>query len=323
MKTTILFAVVFLSVFYGFGQHGGNQVYDNNRNRNSYKEEAPRVANTVISGSDGVTYKVSILNNVKADSFVLTLGLNQEATTVKVCNAEINKRIEGFKALLRKLGIKDDDIYIDFISQTKIYDYKSVTKDSQVDLNQVAAGFEMKKNVILKIRNIDLFDKIIDAASEFEIHNIIKVDYFNLNTEQIYNDMLTEANHILEQRKKKYSELTKGDDLKESPKLSINFYAVQPGTQYDDYTAFESSNVTEINNYYNSNKVVLKHEERKSKTFYYNGIKPTGFDKVLNADTPVVGLQYVMEFTESFTKEKSKQEYKLITPNGEVKTIIL
>jgi hypothetical protein len=67
-------------------------------------------------------------------------------------------------------------------------------------------------------------------------------------------------------------------------------YSVQPKTQYKRYQAFESSDVS---NYYNNQYV--KKEQRKNRTFYYEGLDTTSFDKVINPDDPEVCLQYVVE----------------------------
>jgi uncharacterized protein YggE len=258
---------------------------------------------------------------------MVTLGLNDEALSVKDCNAKINKRLDGFKSALKKMGIKEEEMFVDFISQTKIYDYKSSTTSSQINISQVEKGFEIKKNIIIKLKDASLFDRLIDMASEYEIYNIIKVDYKKTDTEKIYDEMLSEANEVLKSRSKVYDKFGKRD-FEEFPQLSVNFYSIQPGKQYKNYTAAESSDISYYNEYYNTNKVMIRKEQRKDKTFYYEGIDIDSFDKIINPDSPVVGIQYVMEFTITYkTKKKPKEEtkklYHIITPNGDVRTLDL
>lgn len=326
MKLKITIAGI---LFFGmaYAQHGANQVYTNQNPYNYKNTNGFQNAEKVSYNDDGVTYRIAILNNVKPDSYMVTLGLNDEALSVKDCNAKINKRLDGFKNALKKMGIKDEEMFVDFISQTKIYNYKSSTTSGQINISQVEKGFEIKKNIIIKLKDASLFDKLIDMASEHEIYNIIKVDYKKTDTEKIYDEMLSEANEVLKSRSKVYDKFGKRD-FEEFPQLSVNFYSIQPGKQYKNYTAFESSDTSYYNEYYNSNKVMIRKEQRKDKTFYYDGIDIDSFDKIINPDSPVVGIQYVMEFTITYkTKKKPKEEtkklYHIITPNGDVRTLDL
>ena len=318
-------------LFFGttHAQHGANQLYQNH-NSNNYQDSNYQNQNKIFFGPDGANYKINVLNNVRPDFYVITLGLNQESLSVKECNSKINARLEGFRNSLKKYGIKEDDIFIDFISQTKIYDYKSSSTANQVNVNQVDRGFEIKKNIIIKLKNTKLYDKIIEEASEFDIHNIIKVDYIKANTEKIYEELLAEANAILESKMKLHEKFGK-KDYEEVPQVAINFYSIQPGKQYKSYTAFESSEVEYANNQYHTGKVLVKQEERKNKTFYYDGIASGTFDKVLNPDSPDINMQFVMELSVSYKtkipKETPKKEedkiYHFITPNGDLRVLNL
>lgn len=311
-------------------QHGANQVYQT-QNSNNYRENSNyQNQNKINFGPDGANYKINVLNNVRPDSYTITLGLNQESLSVKECNSKINSRLEGFKNSLKKLGIKEDEIFVDFISQTKIYDYKSSSTTNQVNLTQIDKGFEIKKNIIIKLKNTKLYDKIIEEASEFEIHNIVKVDYIKANTEKIYEEMFAEANVILESKIKLHQKFGK-KEYEEVPQVTVNFYSIQPGKQYKNYTAFESANIEYESNQYNGRKHLVRQEERKNTTYYYDGMAPDFFDKVLNPDSPEVTMQFVMELSISYKtkipKETPKKEeekvYHFITPNGDLRVLNL
>lgn len=310
-------------------QHGANQVYQtqnsNYRENSNYQNQ-----NKINFGPDGANYKINVLNNVRPDSYTITLGLNQESLSVKECNSKINNRLEGFKNSLKKLGIKEEEIFVDFISQTKIYDYKSSSTANQVNVNQIDKGFEIKKNIIIKLKNTKLYDKIISEASEFDIDNIVKVDYAKINTESIYEEMLVEAKAILDNKMKLHQKFGK-KDYEEIPQVSVNFYSIQPGKQYKNYTAFETSNIEYESNQYTGRKHLVRQEERKNKTYYYDGMAPDFFDKVLNPDSPEVNMQFVMELSVSYKikipKETPKKEeekiYHFITPNGDLRVLNL
>ena len=133
--SSLFFVFIFMNVQ---SQISGNQVYgktgyDSNRGKNS----------TTTINDNHLTINVKILLNNKADFFTVVLGTNEEAETVALCNSKINQRINGFTKDLFKNGIKKEAIYVDFISQTKVYDY-SVENDTA---EQFQKGFEIKKNI--------------------------------------------------------------------------------------------------------------------------------------------------------------------------------
>ncbi|OYU79040.1 MAG: hypothetical protein CFE23_15965 [Flavobacterium sp. BFFFF1] len=300
MKTT--FAITaFLMLNVCLAQHAGNELYGNNDYNRAIDNQLIHNASAdkIVDNGQTLVYHINILDHVEADTYLVTLGLNQEGLNPKECNEKINQRIEGFRSELKKLGLKATDIYVDFISQTKIYDYKIKTQGSQTTSTQEQKGFELKKNIILRLEKMSLFDKIIETASEFEIFNIVKVDYLCKDPKKIYNAMLNEANKVLAERKAMNKDADNPDEYGK-PRVSINYYSVQPGNQYKAYTAYESSDVSYYNEY-RSDATFIKQEQRKSKTFYYDGRQPDFYDSILNAETPVVGLQYVMEMVVTYT----------------------
>lgn len=325
MKSTLIFLSLFCSLI-SRGQIGGNQLYGNQKGNYANQLYNDGRNNKVILDKTSMSFHVNILNTIESTSFTITLGLNQEAASVEVCNTEINKRITRFKQELKALTIKEDDIYVDFISQTKIYDYQASKEDHQhvVNLQQKETGFEIKKNIILRVKDIHVFDQLVEIASRHAIHNIIKVDYHSSELDRIYEVMLKEALLISDKRKKLLS--FDQNHWEETPVISIDFHHVQPAGQYLNYQAYESSDVSYLNDYYRSNVTVLRQEQRKSTSYYFNRINPSDFDKIMNADTPVVGIQCVMNVTVSYLRKESvtpKKQYHIITPDGQLKVVNL
>lgn len=326
MKTIL---ILFTSLFFtlSFAQIGGNQLYGNTDYSNSYqKNNSVSLANLkpkILTNENSITLDISILNHVQADYYMVTFGVNEENLSVELCNTQINKRIENFIRSIEKLGIKKSEVYVDFISQTKIYDHISEAEGEKVNIQQVDVGFEIKKNIIFKLKNIELFDQLVELASKQKIYNIINVEYYADNQDKIYDEMLVEAISIQKKRIKHLNLNEKEWDL--VPEFTISFSSVQPGNQYKSYRAYESGTIS-YNNYYNNNTLVVQKEERKSRTFYFDGLPTDGFDKVMNASSPIVGLQYVMNVQIVYKKHKednSDKIYHLITPNGELKEIRL
>ena len=279
-------------------QISGNQIYGNNRyNENNYNQNGlPN--NTVVSINDNhLTVTVKMLLNKKADGFVITLGLNQEDETVSGCSKKINTRIDGFLDKIKALGIKKENCYIDFISQTKIYDFNANLETAQ----QIDKGFEIKKNIIITTSNANSLEKLIAIASDFEIHDIIKVEYFNNDINAIHNSLFDEALVLAEAKKIRYMK-SFGKRVIGTPSATEEFATVFPKTQYKMYQAFESA---EIETNYNNRNQYLKKIARKNKTFYYDGISSAGFDKVINPNQTEVGIQYVLTLTMTYKIDTS------------------
>jgi len=295
MKTSVvpiklILGLIFLTLSNLSAQISGNQVYGNsNYNAHNYNAEAlPN--NSVVAINDNVlTVSVKILCNKKADGFVMTLGLNEEDATVAGCSKKINARIAGFIEKIKSEGVKKENVYIDFISQTKIYDFEV----NGVNSEQVEKGFEIKKNIIITTSNVTSLEKIIALAAAFEIHDVIKVDYFNNDTESIHTSLFEEALVLAEAKKVRYLKAF-GKRIVGTPTATEEFATVFPKTQYKMYQAFESAEL-EVNNY--NRTPYLKKIARKNKTFYYDGLSSAGFDKVIHPNQTEVGMQYVMTLT--------------------------
>lgn len=300
MKTKVFFsnqkfqAIIVLCLFAVLNLHSqisGNQVY-----RNSDQGSFP--INNVVSVNDNtLSVTIKILLNKKADGFVITLGLNEEDETVSGCSKKINMRISGFLDKLKTLGIKKEAMYVDFISQTKIYDYTV----ADVNAQQIEKGFEIKKNVIINTSNVDNLEKIIAFASDYEIHDVIKVEYYNENSNTIHDQLFDDALLLAEAKKVKYIK-SFGKRILGTPNATEEFAVVFPKTQYKSYQAFESA---EIESNSSSRSQYLKKIARKNKTFYYDGVSSAGFDKVVNSNQTEVGIQYIMTLTVSYKIDTS------------------
>ena len=289
-KLKLIIALLLLNVLSVSAQISGNQVYGkNNYNGNNYNQELlPN--NSKVSINDNVlSVSVKILLNKKADGFVMTLGLNEEDETVAGCSKKITARITGFIERMKSLGVKKENVYIDFISQTKIYDFEVNGMNSE----QIEKGFEIKKNIIVSTSNVTSLEKIIALASDFEIHDVIKVEYYNNETDAIHNSLFDEALVLAEAKKIRYMKAF-GKRIIGTPTATEEFATVFPKTQYNTYQAFETA---EIQTNYNNRSPYLKKIARKNKTFYYDGISSAGFDKVINPNQTEVGIQYVMTIT--------------------------
>ncbi|MFD2907707.1 SIMPL domain-containing protein [Flavobacterium ardleyense] len=297
-KIKFFIALLFLTTFSSFAQISGNQIYGNTTyNSDNYNQNTSANSTSFSIDDTILSVSVKIVLNKKADGFVITLGLNEENETVSTCNEKINSRINGFIGKLRAIGIKPEQTYVDFISQTKIYDFN--TNDATA--KQYEKGFEIKKNIIISTSNAINLEKIITLASEYEIYDIIKVDYFNTDIDSIHNSLFDDALVLAESKKNKYLKAF-GKRINGTPSATETFTTLLPKTQYKSYQAYESSEIQANSNSRNHN---LKKVERKNKTFYYDGISSAGFDKIINANQTEVGIQYAITLTITYKIDTS------------------
>lgn len=129
-------------------------------------------------------------------------------------------------------------------------------------------------------------------SAEQNIYDIIKVDYINNDTEKIYFEMYQEALSIISRRKELYLKNFNPKLDGTSRIISDNFYSVFPKTQYQTYQAFETSNISA-----NYKTKYIKKTERKNKTFFYEGLNLSGFDKVINGSQPQIGIQHILKIS--------------------------
>ncbi|MBP1165351.1 uncharacterized protein YggE [Chryseobacterium sp. PvR013] len=302
-QTSVFFLIMTSFLSLSKAQVGGNQIYrDKNNNDYSALKNLPDFnnANSYFTNDSTLVVNVKVLMNKTADRYKLTLGLNEEAATPKIAIENINRRINGFIKRISSMGIRNEDIFVDFISQTKIYDY-DINKDTQVTTQKID-GFETKKNIIITVNKHSMIEKLISEASDFQIYDVIKVDYISNDIDKIQEDLLKEAYAVFDKKKDNYFKLFKKETIG-SPTATSGFTYTFPKNQYQNYAAFESANVT-----YGYDTRYIKKEERKSKTFYYDGTDYTGFNKVINNSDPEVGIQYIMNLSVKYDLKKNKEK---------------
>ncbi|MDQ1592525.1 MAG: hypothetical protein QOG71_3152 [Pyrinomonadaceae bacterium] len=265
----------------GYSQSGGNaRAEQNERNKRVLaKEDAPPSATSMF-------VEASVLMNVKADEHVAVFGLAQECVTVAECNQKMDATIGQFSGDLKRLGIASGDIFVDFAAQNKIYGFQlegNVAKEKLV-------GFELKKNVNVHYQDKLLLDKLLVAAAQSKIFDLIKVDYIVRDTGVVHNRLAEEAARLIKQKMARHEKLL---GIKLQPPAQIfaeRYSAYFPTEMYDSYTAYEAEDVSRRS--YDEDKYIIQ-RARKSRTFFFNPLNADGFDAVIN---PIV-IEPVVQFT--------------------------
>jgi uncharacterized protein YggE len=264
----------------GYSQSSGQSRAESEERakRSVAKDDAPPTASSMFLDA-------SVLMNVRADEHVAVFALQHECATVPECNQKMDATVAAFLKSLGPLGVKPEETYVDFAAQNKIYGFKVAGSVAREEL----VGFELKKNVSVRYRDRDLLDRLVVAASQSNIFDLVKVDYVVRDTAAVQERLMEEAARVVRQKAARYEKLF-GARLVGPPQVYAERPSIHYPTQmYDSYTAYEAENV----NYgYDRDRVAVQ-RARKSRTFFFNPLTADGFDSVLN---PVV-IEPVVQFT--------------------------
>ena len=272
-----------------FAQASGNAAYSQSggSNRARQNERGKRVLQPgdAPPSATSMFLEANVLMNVKADEYVAVFGVLQEGATVAECNQKMDAVVGGFSSELKQLGIRADDIYVDFAAQNKIYGFQLAGTIAKERL----AGFELKKNVSVHYKDKLLLDRLVIAASNSRIFDLIKVDYVVRDTPAIQAKLMSDAAQVIKQKAAMYETLL---GIRLQPPVQVfaerpSMYS--PAEMYDSYTASESE---EMSGDSDRQKYTIQ-GARKSRTFFFNALSADGFDHVTN---PIV-IEPVVQFT--------------------------
>ena len=264
----------------GYSQGGGS-------GRAEQNERAKRVLGErdVPPSATTMFVDASVLMNVRADEHVAVFGVAQECATVPECNQKMDAVVAQFAASLRQLGIRAEDVFVDFDAQNKIYGYAvegTIARERLV-------GFELKKNVSVRYKDRLLLDKLVVAASGAKIFDLVKVDYVVRDAAAVQNKLMEEAARVVREKAARYERLL-GVKLQQPAQVYAERPSIYyPTEMYDSYAAYESEEIDA--DQFRGRYTV--HRARKSRTFFFNALTADGFDSVLN---PVV-IEPVVQFT--------------------------
>ena len=176
-KTLLILTVnLSLAARTGVAQVGGNVAYGqaSGRARAEQNERAKRqVTRDEMPPTDRTMFvDASVLMNVKADEFVATFAVAEEAQTVEACQARMDATVAAFTEALKPLGLGPEALFVDFTAQTKVYDSRS-RGTSPPNTSRLRAEEDRRRPLPDKA----LIDRLIVAASRAKIYDLVKVDY--------------------------------------------------------------------------------------------------------------------------------------------------
>jgi uncharacterized protein YggE len=291
MRTSAIAVVMALLVCprLGYGQVGGNVGYGQAAGK--AKAEQTERSKRVVAKDDqpptgtSTFVEAIVMINVKADEHVAVFGLAQEGASVAECSQKMDAMVKEFAEGLTPLGGTAAAPTVDFAAQNKIYGYE-ITGDIA---REKLVGFELKKNVAVRFRDLAQFDRIVAAAARAKVYDLIKVDYVVNDIQAVQDRLMEEAARVVKQKSARYEKLLGIKLLPPAQVYAERHAAHYPTQMYDSYTAFETENVS---NPFAREKYTVQ-SARKSRTFFFNALDASGFDHVVN---PVV-TEPVVQFT--------------------------
>jgi uncharacterized protein YggE len=264
----------------GYAETGGKL-------RAEQAERAKRVLtrHELPPSNNSMFVEANVLMNVLAKEYVATFAIAQEGAAVAECHQKMDATLKQFSTAVRGLGIAAEDVHIDFIAQNKIYGFEMMDDIAREKLT----GFELKKNVSIHYRDPALLDRLVVAAGQLQIFDLIKVDYLVQDAERIQERLVEEATGVIKQKLARYEKLL-GVQVQGMPQVYAERPAVYyPSEMYDAYTAYESEDIA-------TSHVRQKYavqSARKSRTFFFHPLDGDGYDRVINP----VATQPVVQFT--------------------------
>ena len=289
-------------------------------------------AQAAVSQSERFVMEIKVLNNVVADFQVAIFNITQIGASAEEAERLATERTSGFMRDLRGLGIADSSMFQDIISFAPYYSTtKRLFTSSMV---KKPAGFELQKNIHIRFADGKLINQILSIAARHEIYDLVRVDYYVEDIQQVYHTMRLKAIEEANLRQEAFASI--GMDLSEvHRKLAEGHETYMPQDRYLDYTGvtliakeekMEGGNETD--------------DFRNPQTAFYAPVSYQEFDVVLNPVImePVVQFTYTLKIDFEYPYKSKDEEatpplaetredkgpsrvYYLVTPNGEIKLI--
>jgi uncharacterized protein YggE len=260
-------------------QESGNQIYQREAGNQSYNPRS--VAQPSPLAGDLLLYdpkefqaapyvEAYVLMNVAPDAFVAVFALAQEAPTAAESDRKIDKLVSDLESAIRALGVRDEDMYVDFITQTPVYDYTASGRTVRESLT----GVQTKKTLAVRYKDRAVLERMISAAANLGVYDLVKVDYVVDDMGPVRERLLEEAAKVVARKAASYSRLL-GVALRAQSVSEERYAAYAPADLYRTYTAYEAGSVDASS----STRVV---EQRKRSTSYYSPVTSASFDTVVN-----------------------------------------
>lgn len=313
--------ILFLFSSVCLAQNRANYNYNNSEyisNSGSAEMPSQTLPQAFISTENIIELEATVLMNVTADEYVAMFHIEQKGQKLKDVQENMDKRIANFQKGLAELGIKEDEIIIDFLSLVPEYEYDIEKKLFSKTYNEVPVGFELKKNVHIRFKDNKILDKIIAKAAENEIYDLSKVEYFINDTDILYQKLRKKAFTMIAQKEKLYDSL----NIKISKLEKVAAENFQTFFPFDRYRSYEA--VSKGKTSFSKNSKI--NNENRSPSAFYEKLNYDNIECIINPTILEPAVQLFFTLKVRYTLPKEEKEEKVIyilTPTGELKKVNL
>ncbi|WP_430467370.1 SIMPL domain-containing protein [Winogradskyella ouciana] len=292
-------------------------------NATIYNPVVQQQINKVLHANNVLNIDVKALQNVNATTYTAIFNLSQIGPSAETTNALMKQRVDSIKLRLNAIGISPKNFAIDVISFIPVYEVEVTKKLFSKTYTEVPKGFELQQNIHIQFTKTNQFEAILEACAKSEVYNLVKVDYFIENIQEVYKNLQGQLLKLIEDKKAYYNIL--GFDLSQyDVAIADDKYCYFPKDFYQSYQAYNSVSFEALD----KNKGVTS--VKKQTSYYYQPLTYETFDVVVNPSIlePVVqiGMHIKLVFTpkpqekktEPITKTKIDHKYYVISPNGTI-----
>lgn len=287
-----------------------------------YNPTVQQQINKVLHPSNVLTVDVKALQNVSATTYTAIFNLSQIGPTAEKTNSLMKQRIDSIKMRLNANGISQKNMAIDVISFVPVYEVEVTKKLFSKTYTEVPKGFKLQQNIHIQFKKTSQFETILEACAKSEVYNLVKVDYFIENIQDVYKNLQDELLKLIEEKKTYYNIL--GFDLSEyNIAIADDKYCYFPKDFYQSYQAYNSVSFEALK----KDKGITSAQKQTS--YYYQPLTYESYDIVINPSIlePVVqiGMNIKLVYTpkpkekkETITKTEIDHKYYVISPNGTI-----
>ncbi|WP_264510184.1 SIMPL domain-containing protein [Flavobacterium sp. N1719] len=339
MNTKVILAAALGTTFMLSAQHSGNANYTEssgnanyelqkgnaNYHNNNYTVNRVNTLQTTSSSENEMVIVIKGIYNEKATTQVATFSVLQLGKSAEEATNLMDERINN---VIKELDAYSKDIVVmtDMISFVPTYEYAVEKKIfNPKTYNEKPAGFELKKNLIIRFRTSRDMDKIMSICGKNEIYDLAKVDYVTVNFDQIRTQMQRKALEQFKEMTANYSSLMNMDLTKKEKTIQEGFNVTYPMESYRNYTAYSQAS----SNFDPKSQV---NDIKKNTTEYYNPALMKDHNFVINGDVAEPSIQAFYDLTIRIKLKEDQlpkntiirnNRYYIVTPAGDIKLLNL
>ncbi|HEX8575730.1 MAG TPA: SIMPL domain-containing protein [Flavobacterium sp.] len=320
MKANLtLFMLFFLVANTAKGQESGNANYGNNK----YYSNQVSTIQTTSSTQDEMIITIRGIYNERATSKIAVFSILQLGKTAAETTSLMDERITDVINQIQQFN-KEIEVVTDMISFVPMYEYEVEKKIfNPKTYNEKPSGFELKKNLIVKYKTHNAFDKIIAICAKQEIYDLAKVDYTTNNFASIKDQLQNRAIEEFKKTLSNYSLIMNIDLTKKEKIVQEGFNVSYPMESYQNYQAYSQANA-------NFDKKNVINNVVKNTTQYYNSVPVKSHTFIINPEIASPAIQIFYDLTIRIKLKEDQlpkntiqknNKYYVITATGDIKLL--